>query len=99
LWEEIELILTQKKPDSARKFQGGYLKAIITLESKYLKANIIFESKKYPPSGKNAEQTGHCFGLIVTKTMRESLNRLVEDLYVDGVKVACLLSNHDFAYR
>jgi hypothetical protein len=58
------------------------LKAIITLESKYLKANIIFESKKYPPLGENAEQTGHCFGLIVTKVMRESLNRLVEDLYV-----------------
>jgi len=58
------------------------LKAIITLESKYLKADIIFESKKYPLLGKNAEQTGHCFGLIVTKIMRESLNRLVEDLYV-----------------
>jgi hypothetical protein len=50
------------------------LKAIITLESKYLKADIIFESKKYPPLGKNAEQTGHCFGLIVTKIMRESLH-------------------------
>jgi hypothetical protein len=64
--------------------------------------DTVFESKdhtKYHLLGKNAEQTGHCFGLIVTKTMRESLNRLVEDLYVDGVKVACLLSNHDFAYR
>ena len=58
------------------------MKAIITLESKYLKADIIFESKKYPPLGENAEQTGHCFGLIAAKIMRESLDRFIEDLYV-----------------
>ena len=51
----------------------------------YLKANIIFESIKnllWGKSPENAEQTGHCFGLIATKIMCESLDRFIEDLYV-----------------
>ena len=68
--------IAQKKPDSARQFQGGNLKAKNTFESKYLKAKIIFESKKTLLWGKtqSKQAEGHCFGLIAAKIMRESLD-------------------------
>ena len=58
----------------------------VNVKCSEVKADIIrsfvFESKKYPSLGTNAEQAVHCFGLVVTKFKCESMNRLANRRFV-----------------